>query len=87
MVRRLTWTGSTLRPQSIETKGRLARALHQHVWPLLEAGTIRPLAHCQLPLQEAAAAHALMEASTHIGKIMLVNESHCALRWRRLLQH
>lgn len=74
MVRRLTWLGSTLRPQSIEAKGELARALREHVWPLLEARTIRPLIYREFPLAEAAAAHRLMEESTHIGKIMLVNE-------------
>ncbi|HFD15017.1 MAG TPA: NAD(P)H-quinone oxidoreductase [Rhodospirillales bacterium] len=72
MVKRLTWTGSTLRPRSVEEKGRIARALEEKVWPLLERGEVRPVVHRLFPLEEAAAAHALMESSTHIGKILLV---------------
>jgi putative PIG3 family NAD(P)H quinone oxidoreductase len=72
LVRRLTITGSTLRPRSVEDKGRIAAALRQEVWPLLEQGTVRPLVHRTFPLSEAAAAHALMESSAHIGKIVLV---------------
>ena len=71
LVRRLTITGSTLRPRSVEDKGRIARALRQEVWPLLEAGTVRPLVYRTFPLSEAAAAHALMESSAHVGKIVL----------------
>jgi putative PIG3 family NAD(P)H quinone oxidoreductase len=71
LVRRLTITGSTLRPRSVEDKGRMAAALRQEVWPLLEAGTVRPLVYRTFPLSEAAAAHALMESSAHVGKIVL----------------
>jgi NADPH2:quinone reductase len=72
MTKRLTWTGSTLRPRSVEQKGAIARALEAEVWPLLAAGKVRPVIHRTFPLTEAAAAHALMETSTHIGKIVLV---------------
>ncbi len=71
MVRRLTFTGSTLRARSAAEKARLAAALAEHVWPRLEAGTLLPVIHRVFPLREAAAAHELMESSTHIGKIML----------------
>ncbi|MDX6750537.1 NAD(P)H-quinone oxidoreductase [Geminicoccaceae bacterium 1502E] len=71
MVRRLTWTGSTLRPRSVEEKGAIARSLEEKVWPLLEARKARVLIHETFPLEEAAAAHALMESSSHIGKILL----------------
>jgi putative PIG3 family NAD(P)H quinone oxidoreductase len=72
MLKRLTWTGSTLRPRSIEQKGEIAKALEAKVWPLLAAGKVKPLIHATFPLAEAAAAHALMESSRHIGKIVLV---------------
>jgi putative PIG3 family NAD(P)H quinone oxidoreductase len=72
MLKRLTWTGSTLRPRSVEQKGAIAAALEAKVWPLLAEGRVRPLVHRTFPLAEAAAAHALMESSTHIGKIVLV---------------
>jgi NADPH:quinone reductase len=71
MQRRLTITGSTLRARSIEDKGAIARAVHQHVWPLLESGAVKPVVHTTFPLREAAAAHRLMESSAHIGKIVL----------------
>lgn len=71
MVKRLTLTGSTLRPQSVEAKGRIARGLEETVWPLLAAGTVRPIIHETFPLENAAEAHALMETSAHIGKIVL----------------
>jgi NADPH:quinone reductase len=69
--RRLTITGSTLRPRPVAFKARIARELRERVWPLLEAGTIKPVIHQTFPLEEAAAAHALMESSAHVGKIML----------------
>ena len=72
MGRRLTITGSTLRPRSVEEKGRMATALHREVWPLLESGRVRPQVDRTFPLGEAAAAHALMESSAHVGKIVLV---------------
>ena len=71
MMRRLTITGSTLRPQSDQAKARIAAALGAHVWPLLERGAITPVIDSEFPLEEAAAAHALMESSGHIGKIVL----------------
>lgn len=71
MRRRLTLTGSTLRARPVAFKAALARQLHEKVWPLLEAGRIRPVIHQVFPATEAAKAHALMESSTHIGKIML----------------
>lgn len=71
MVKRLTVTGSTLRPRSIAEKGAIAAALREKVWPLIEAGRVKPVIHKVFPLAEAAAAHALMESSAHIGKIML----------------
>ncbi len=71
MLKRLTLTGSTLRPRSIEQKARIAAELEAQVWPLLEGGTIAPVIDRVFPLAEAAAAHARMESSAHIGKIML----------------
>ena len=72
MLKRLTWTGSTLRPRSVEQKGEIARALEAKVLPLLAQGRVRPLVHATFPLAEAARAHALMESSAHIGKIVLL---------------
>jgi NADPH2:quinone reductase len=69
--RRLTITGSALRPRTVEFKATIAQALRQKVWPLIEAGKIRPVIYRTYPLEEAAAAHALMESSEHVGKIML----------------
>jgi NADPH2:quinone reductase len=71
LVKRLTVTGSTLRPRSIAEKGAIAAALKEKVWPLLEAGRVKPVIHKVFPLEEASAAHTLMESSAHIGKIML----------------
>jgi NADPH:quinone reductase len=71
MRRRLTLTGSTLRGREVAFKGAIAVQLHEKVWPLLEAGTIRPIIHQVFPAAEAARAHALMESSAHIGKLML----------------
>jgi NADPH2:quinone reductase len=71
MTRRLTVTGSTMRPRTTAEKGAIAAALHQTVWPLLDAGRCGPVIHQVFPLAEAAAAHRLMESSAHIGKIML----------------
>jgi putative PIG3 family NAD(P)H quinone oxidoreductase len=69
--KRLTLTGSTLRPRSVAYKAALARDLREKVWPLLSAGRIKPVIHRTFPATEAAAAHALMESSTHVGKIVL----------------
>ena len=69
--RRLTITGSTLRPRPIEFKGRVAASLRERIWPLLESGKIKPVIYKTFPLGDAAGAHALMESSEHIGKIVL----------------
>ena len=71
MTRRLTLTGSTLRPQSDLAKAKVAKALHDEVWPHLAAGRIAPILDSTFPLAEAYKAHAHMEASQHIGKIVL----------------
>ncbi len=71
MRRRLTVTGSTLRPRSVAFKHDIAQKLRARVWPLLESGAIKPVIFKSFPLAQAADAHALMETSTHIGKIML----------------
>ncbi|MGV7209912.1 NAD(P)H-quinone oxidoreductase [Oxalobacteraceae bacterium A2-2] len=69
--RRLTVTGSTLRPRSVAFKGAIAAQLRQRVWPIIESGKIKPVIYQVFPLEKAAAAHALMESSAHVGKIML----------------
>lgn len=71
MTRRLTMTGSTLRPQSDLAKARIAQDLLEAVWPLLSAGRIGPVMDSEFPLDQAAAAHARIESSGHIGKIVL----------------
>lgn len=71
MLKRLTHTGSTLRIRTVAEKAAIARALEEKVWPLLAAGKVKPVLHASFPLREAAKAHALMESSAHIGKIML----------------
>ena len=70
MVRRLTVTGSTLRPQSVAAKAEIAEALETHVWPLLEAGRVAPVIDRTFPLGRAADAHRALDAD-HIGKIVL----------------
>ena len=71
MMRRLTWTGSTLRPQSDLAKARIADQLRAHVWPLLVAGKVAPVMDSEFALADAAGAHARMESGAHIGKIVL----------------
>jgi NADPH2:quinone reductase len=71
MLRRLSVTGSTLRPRSVELKKAIADKLRTDVWPLYESGAIRPFIHKIFPLEQAREAHALMESSAHVGKIML----------------
>ncbi|WP_293779914.1 NAD(P)H-quinone oxidoreductase [uncultured Oxalicibacterium sp.] len=71
LLRRLTVTGSTLRPRSVAFKAAIAQQLHERVWPLIEAGKIKPVIYQTFSLEEAAKAHELMESSTHIGKIVL----------------
>jgi len=71
MVKRLTFTGSTLRPRTAADKAEMANELHEKVWPLLQQGKCLPVVHQVFDLTEATQAHELMESSTHIGKIML----------------
>ncbi|MGO9993192.1 MAG: NAD(P)H-quinone oxidoreductase [Steroidobacteraceae bacterium] len=71
LTKRLTVTGSTLRSRTVEEKAAIADAVRSNVWPLLESGRVHPVIHATFPLAEAAAAHALMESSNHIGKIVL----------------
>jgi putative PIG3 family NAD(P)H quinone oxidoreductase len=72
MTKRLWIGGATLRPQSVASKGEIAAALRKQVWPLFDSGSLRPVIHARFPLREAARAHALMESSAHIGKIVLL---------------
>ncbi|CAM4331149.1 NAD(P)H-quinone oxidoreductase [Bordetella tumbae] len=69
--RRLTLTGSTLRPRPVAFKGAIAKSLRARAWPLLEQGSIKPIVHATFPLEQASAAHAMMEAGENIGKIIL----------------
>ena len=70
-ARRLTITGSTLRPRPVAFKGAIARALRERVWPLLASGAIKPVIHSTFAAADAAQAHVLMESGQHIGKIVL----------------
>jgi putative PIG3 family NAD(P)H quinone oxidoreductase len=72
MGRRLTITGSTLRPRPVADKGAIAAELRDQVWPLLESGAVKPIIHATFPLRDAAVAHRMMESSAHIGKLLLV---------------
>jgi NADPH:quinone reductase len=71
MLKRLTHTGSTLRARSVEHKGAIARAVERHVLPLIAAGRVKPIIDSSFALEQAALAHARMESSAHIGKIVL----------------
>jgi putative PIG3 family NAD(P)H quinone oxidoreductase len=71
LVKRLWHTGSGLRPRPVQDKAKIARAVEENVWPLIAAGKVKPVIYKTYPLREAAAAHALMETSQHIGKIVL----------------
>ena len=71
LVRRLTLTGSTLRPRTVEFKAAVAKSLREKVWPLIEAGKVRSVVYKVFPLAAASAAHSLMESGAHVGKIML----------------
>lgn len=71
MVKRLTHTGSTLRPRTTAFKAQIAKELRERVWPLVESGKVKPVMHSQFDLADAAKAHTLMESSDHIGKIVL----------------
>jgi NADPH2:quinone reductase len=72
LQKRLTLTGSTLRPRSVEAKGAIAAALREEVWPLLVKGTVRPVIHATFPLAEASRAHRTLEEGAHIGKLVLL---------------
>jgi putative PIG3 family NAD(P)H quinone oxidoreductase len=71
LYKRLTHTGSTLRSRTIEEKAQIARELEQYVWPLIEQKKVAPVIFRVFPLEEAGAAHALMESGEHVGKIVL----------------
>ncbi len=71
MVKRLTVTGSTMRPRTAEEKRLIRDELLEQVWPLIDAGRIAPVMHAVLPFDQVAEAHRLMESSSHIGKIVL----------------
>ena len=73
ILRKRLWiSGSMLRPRPVEEKGQIVAAVFEHVWPLLESGRVKPVIDRTFPLVEAAAAHRRMEASAHVGKIVLV---------------
>jgi NADPH:quinone reductase-like Zn-dependent oxidoreductase len=72
MVRRLTLSGSTLRPRDPDEKARLAAAVEANVWPWIAAGQVRPVVDRTFPLAEAAQAHAWLESGRHLGKVMLI---------------
>jgi NADPH2:quinone reductase len=71
LLKRLTITGSTLRARTPAEKGTIAAALEREVWPLLEAGRVRPIVHTTLPLEDAAEAHRRLESGEVIGKVVL----------------
>jgi len=73
LMKRLWHTGSGLRPRPVQEKAAIARGVEDNVWPLIAAGKVKPVIYKTFPLREAAAAHALMETSRHIGKIVLTN--------------
>jgi putative PIG3 family NAD(P)H quinone oxidoreductase len=72
MIKRLTLTGSTLRPRTVAQKAAVAEGVRRNLWPLLAAKRVRPIIHATFPLAQAAEAHRMMESSSHIGKIMLI---------------
>ena len=71
MLKRLTLTGSTLRPRNLAQKTEVAKALLEKVWPLLDSGAVKPLVHATFPMEQTRAAHELMESSAHLGKIIV----------------
>jgi NADPH2:quinone reductase len=71
MIKQITFTGSTLRPRSVAEKALITKQLRDKAWPLIEAGKVKPLIFERFPLADAAKAHALMDSSAHIGKIVL----------------
>jgi putative PIG3 family NAD(P)H quinone oxidoreductase len=72
MLRRLILTGSTLRARTVAQKAKIAVALHEKIWPLIETGSVKPVIHATFPLEQARQAHEMMESSSHLGKILLV---------------
>lgn len=76
MLKRLTLTGSTLRASPVAFKAAIAGNLREKVWPLIERGEVRPVMFGEFPLEQASEAHALMESSAHIGKIVLTVAGH-----------
>ena len=74
MLKRLTLTGSTLRPRTVAQKAMIAHSLREKIWPLLESDKVRPIIHATFPLAQASDAHRMMESSRHIGKIVLSDE-------------
>jgi NADPH:quinone reductase-like Zn-dependent oxidoreductase len=72
LQKRLTITGSTLRPRPVAEKGAIGDALRKEVWPLLVRGTVRPVVHATFPLAEAARAHRVLEDGGHVGKLVLL---------------
>ena len=78
MLKRITLTGSTLRARPANVKARIARALEENVWPLLESGEVRPVIDSRFPLDDAAGAHTRMESNMHIGKILLLTGANAA---------
>jgi NADPH:quinone reductase-like Zn-dependent oxidoreductase len=75
MLKRLTLTGSTLRPRTVAQKAMIAHSLREKVWPLIESEKVRPIIHATFPLAQASDAHRMMEGSQHIGKIVLSDDS------------
>ena len=71
MAKRLSVTGSTLRPRSVAEKGAIARGLDEHVWPLLAEGKVRAVIDSTFPLADAADAHRRLESGAHVGKVVL----------------
>jgi NADPH:quinone reductase-like Zn-dependent oxidoreductase len=72
MLKRLTITGATLRSRPLAAKAAIAAALREKIWPLLDSGEVKPVLHATFPLEDARAAHELMESSAHLGKIVLI---------------
>ncbi len=72
MLKRLTMMGSTMRSRSVAQMAEVAGALRQKIWPLLDQGKAKPIIHATFPLEDARAAHELMESSNHVGKILLL---------------
>jgi NADPH:quinone reductase-like Zn-dependent oxidoreductase len=76
LAKRGTIIATALRARPVEQKATIVEAVREHVWPLVESALVRPVIHAYLPMTEAAEAHRMMDASTHIGKILLVAPSH-----------